>query len=353
MDLTAFLKELCAAPGISGYEHSVRDLIRRAWEPLVSEVRVDPLGSLWATRHGSGKAPRPKIMLASHMDAIGLMVTQIAGDFLHVTSVGGIDARILPGQLVTVHGRSALPGVVAAPPAYLLPADAQEGVTPLTELIVDTGLPGDKLAEQVKVGDVVSFAAPARELQGGLLCAKSLDNRAAVAAVTRCLENLQGRTHVWDVVAVATTQEELGVIGARTSAFALRPDLAVAIDVTHGSGPAAKDLPDKTYPVGGGPTLTLGPNIHPALFAAFTALADRLEIPHTIEVTPQHSGTDAFGIQVAREGIPTMVIGLPLRNMHTPVEVVSPKDIERAGRLLAEFAAGLTADYMDTLKIDA
>jgi putative aminopeptidase FrvX len=352
MDLTVFLKELSAVPGVSGYEHSVRDLIRTAWTPLVSDVHIDPLGSLWAAKSGSGKAPRPKIMLAAHMDAIGMMVTQVAGEFLRVTSVGGLDARVLPGQLVTIHGRTAVAGVVVAPPAFLLPSEDREGVTPLTELLVDTGLPGDKLAEQVNVGDVISFAAPARELQNGLLCAKSLDNRAAVAAVTRCLEDLQGRTHVWDVVAVATSQEELGVRGARTSAFALRPDLAVAVDVTHGSGPAVKDLPDKTFAVGGGPTLVMGPNIHPGLFAAFTALADRLEIPYSVEVTPQHSGTDAFGIQVAREGIPTMVIGLPLRNMHTPVEVISPKDIERAGRLLAEFAAGLTAGFMDALTID-
>lgn len=352
MDLIAHLKELSAAPGVSGYENSVRDLIRAAWAPLVSETKIDPLGSLWATKHGSGKAPRPKIMLAAHMDAIGLMVTQVVGEFLRVTSVGGLDARVLPGQLVTVHGRTDLPGVVTAPPSFLLPKENQEGVTPLTEMLVDTGLPGDKLAEQVKVGDVISFAAPPRDLQNGLLCAKSLDNRASVATLTRCLENLQGRAHVWDVIAVATSQEEVGVRGARTSAFALRPDLAVAVDVTHGSGPAVRDLPDKTFAVGGGPTLGLGPNIHPAVYAAFAALAERLEIPHAVEVLPQQSGTDAFGIQVAREGIPTMVLGLPLRNMHTPVEVISPKDIERAARLLAEFAASLPPNFLETLKFD-
>ena len=235
---------------------------------------------------------------------------------------------------------------------FLLPRENQEGVTPLSEILVDTGLTADKLAEQVKVGDVISFAAPPRELQNGLLCAKSLDNRAALAAVTRCLEDLQGRTHLWDVIAVATSQEEVGARGARTSAFALWPDLAVVIDVTHGSGPAVRDLPDKTYTVGGGPTLILGPNIHPALYAAFTALAERLEIPHASEGTPEHSGTDAFGIQVARAGIPTMVLGLPLRNMHTPVEVISPKDLERTGRLLAEFIASLPANFLETLKFD-
>ena len=352
MDLLSHLKELSALPGLSGYEKPVREAIRAAWAPLVSETHVDQLGSFWATRSGSGKAPRPKIMLAAHMDAIGLMVTQIVGDFLRVTSIGGLDARVLPGQLVCVHGKADLSGVLVAPPAFLLPKGAGDGVVPLAEILVDTGLPGDELARQVRVGDVISFAAPPCDLQNGLLCAKSLDNRAAVATLTLCLEQLQSRTHVWDVVAVATTQEELGTLGARTSAFSIAPDLAIAVDVTHGSGPAVRDMPDRTYAVGGGPTLGLGPNIHPGLCATIQAVADRLEIPYAIEPMPQHSGTDAFGIQVARAGIPTMVIGLPLRNMHTPVEVMSLKDINRAGRLLAEFIAGLGADFMTTLKYD-
>ena len=352
MDLLSHLKELSALPGLSGYEHSVRETIRAAWAPFVSETHIDQLGSLWATKAGSGKAPRPKIMLAAHMDAIGLMVTQIVGDFLRVTEIGGLDARVLPGQLVCVHGKSELTGVLAAPPAFLLPKNIADGVVPLSEILVDTGLPGEELAEQVKVGDVISFAGPPCELQNNLFCAKSLDDRAAVAVLTLCLEQLQNRIHVWDVVAVATTQEELGTRGARTSAFSIAPDLAIAVDVTHGSGPAVRDLPDRTFPVGGGPTLGLGPNIHPGLCAAIQAVAEQLEIPHAIEPLPQHSGTDAWAIQVARAGIPTMVIGLPLRNMHTPVEVLSLKDLNRAGRLLAEFIASLGADFMATLKYD-
>jgi endoglucanase len=350
MDLLAHLKELSALPGLSGYEQPVRDLIRTAWNPFVSEIHVDPLGSLWATKTGSGKAPRPKIMLAAHMDAIGLMVTQIVGDFLRVTAVGGLDARVLPAQPVWVHGKTDLAGVLVAPPAFLLPKGNGDGVVPLSEILVDTGLTGEQLSEQVKVGDLISFASRPRELQNGFFCAKSLDDRAAVAVLTVCLEQLQSRIHVWDVVSVATTQEEVGTRGARTSAFSIAPDLAIAVDVTHGSGPAVKDLPDKTYAVGGGPTLGLGPNIHPGLCAAVQAAAERLEIPYAIEPLPQHSGTDAFGIQVARAGIPTMVIGLPLRNMHTPVEVLSLKDVNRAGRLLAEFITSLGADFMATLK---
>ena len=352
MDLLTHLKELCQAPGLSGHEGRARDLIRAAWTPLTDEVHVDGLGSLWAVRRGAGAEPRPRLMLAAHMDAIGLMVTQIEGEFLRVIQVGGIDARVMPGQPVTVHGRADLPGVVAQPPAFLLPKANRDGVVPVTELLVDVGLPAAQVAEQVRLGDVISLAQPPRDLQGGLLAANRLDNRASVAAVTACLEELRARPAHWDVIAVATAQEEVTLGGAIAAAFALNPQLAIAIDVTHAAGPAVKEFTDKTYPLGGGPVLGLGPNIHPKLHAALKETAERLEMPHSLEAMPQHSGTDAFGIQVAREGIPTMVVSLPLRNMHTPVEIVALKDVQRAGRLLAEFIGGLQPDFLSALALE-
>lgn len=354
MDTLTHLKELCSAPGLSGYESPVREMIRAAWSPLTDEIQVDGLGSLWATKRGTGKDPRPKLMLAAHMDAIGLMVTQVEGEFLRVTSVGGIDARVMPGQLVTVHGAQTedLPGLVAQPPAFLLPKANREGVVPVTELVVDVGLSADEVARRVRIGDLVSFAQKPQELQNGAVMAKSMDNRSSVAAVTVCLDALQHLPHVWDVIAVATVQEEVGLKGARTSAFALEPDLAIAIDVTHGDGPNVKEFSYKTAKLDSGPALGLGPNIHTGLFNAVKAAAERLELPHTVEVMPQHSGTDAFAIQIAHAGIPTMVVSLPLRNMHTPVEMLMLRDVNRVGRLLAEFAAGLSADFMSGLTLD-
>jgi endoglucanase len=352
MDTLTHLKELCSAPGLSGYENPVREIIRAAWAPLADEVKVDRLGSLWATKRGAGKEPRRKLMLAAHMDAIGLMVTQVEGEFLRVTSVGGVDARVMPGQLVTVHGAQDLPGLVAQPPAFLLSKANREGVVPVAELLVDVGLPADEVAKRVHVGDVVSFAQPPQELQNGAVMAKSMDNRASVAAVTVCLDALQHLPHVWDVIAVATVQEEVGLKGARASAFALEPDLAIAIDVTHGDGPNVKEFSSKTVKLDSGPALGLGPNIHTGLFNAVKAVADRLELPHTVEVMPAHSGTDAFAIQIARAGIPTLVVSIPLRNMHTPVEMLMLKDVNRVGRLLAEFAAGLSVDFMSSLTLD-
>jgi tetrahedral aminopeptidase len=352
LDTLAHLKELCAAAGLPGHETPLRQIVRSAWAPLTDELHEDRLGSLWAWRRGQGDEPRPRLMLAAHMDAIGLMVTEIEGDFLRVTNLGGIDVRVLPGQLVTVHGREDLPAVVALPPAFLLPKNQRDNFPPLGELLVDTGLPEAELRERVQLGDLVSFAQPPRELLNGHLTAKSLDNRASLAAVTVCLEALQQRAHAWDIVAVATVQEETGLRGASGAAFGLEPDLAVAIDVTFGIDWATREFAYQSMPLGGGPALGLGPNIHPGMHAAFKAAAERAEIAFSIEPMPAHSGTDAFAIQIARQGVPTMVVSIPLRNMHTPVEVVAIKDISRTGRLLAEFAASLQPDFLLGLSLD-
>jgi endoglucanase len=164
--------------------------------------------------------------------------------------------------------------------------------------------------------------------------------------VTHCLDLLRQRPHAWDLWAVASVQEEETLGGALTSAFQLRPDLAVAIDVTFAKGPGASDY--RTFQMDKGPTLGWGPNIHPGLHERFKKLAEQLEIPFLVEVMPRHSGTDAYALQVSAEGIPSMVISIPLRYMHTPVEMISMKDIERTGRLMAEFIARLEPDFMTT-----
>jgi putative aminopeptidase FrvX len=352
IDLLTHLKALCAVPGLPGYEGPVRDLLRAAWTPLADALHQDKLGNLIAERQGARSAPRPRVMLAAHMDAIGLMVTRVEGEFLRVMSNGGIDARVLPGQLVTVHGREDLPAVAAQPPAFLLPKARRDNVVPVPELVIDAGLPAKRLAELVRVGDLVSFAEPPHELLNEQLSAHSLDNRASLAALTVCLEALQGRRVAWDVLAAATVQEEIGLRGAGVAAFALQPDLAVAVDVTYGSDANTREFSHRTKALGDGPVLGLGPNIHPGLHAAFKSAAERAEIPYTIEAMWANSGTDAAALQLARAGIPTMVVSIPLRNMHTPVEVVALKDISRTGRLLAEWVIGLEAGFMQTLVLD-
>jgi len=344
IDLQTFLKNLISQPGLSGHEAPVRQMIQDAWLPLVDETSTSRLGSLHALKRGGGPEPRPGILLSAHMDAIGMMVTGSVDGFLRFTKIGGLDPRVLPGQLVTVHGRQDLPGVIVQPPAHLLPTGAGDNTVAIQHLLIDTGLDERELRRKVRVGDVVSYAQAPLSTAGETLVGHSLDNRASVAAVTHCLELLQGRQHAWDVWAVASSQEEETLGGARTSAFQLRPALAVVIDVTFAASPGSPA--HRTFPLAKGPTLGWGPNIHPALFNSFKELADRLEIPYAVEVMPRHSGTDAFAIQVVAEGIPCMVLSIPLRYMHTPVEMVAMKDIQRAGRLLAEFIAGLPLDFM-------
>jgi endoglucanase len=346
-ELKAFLKDLISAPGISGYESAVRPIIEKAWEGVTDSLSVSRLGSLHGFQRGVGPEPRPSILLAAHMDAIGLMVNAVLDGFIRIISIGGIDVRVLPGQIVTVHGRQDLPGLIVQTPARLLPAKVQGGVVPLEYLMVDVGLPPDEVSSLVRVGDPVSFAQPPLETAGETLVGHTLDNRASIAALTHCLEILRLRPHAWDVWAVATVQEEITLGGAYTSAFQLHPSLAVSVDVTFGSSPGSPS--HMTFPIGKGPTLVLGPNIHPFLFNNMKELAEKLEIPYSVEPVPINSGTDSVAMQVVGEGIPNLVVGIPLRYMHTPVEMVSMKDITRAGRLLAEFIAQLDENFMDRL----
>ncbi len=349
-DILPFLKQLISAPGLSGYENPIRKIIETTWAPITDELSISKIGSLHGLQRGSGAKPRPSIMIATHMDAIGLMVNGIVDGFLHITEIGGIDPRVLPGQPVTIHGREDIHGVVIQPPARLLPPKYADNPVPLEYLLVDTGLPASRINKLVRIGDLISFAQPPIEISDEILAGHSLDNRASVAALTYCLEELRNRPHTWDVWAVATAQEEETLGGAHTSTFQLSPGIAVAMDVTFAQSPGSPN--HKTFPQGKGPTIGLGPNIHPAIHKDFVRLAEKLEIPYSVEPMPRFSGTDAIAMQVTAEGIPCIVIGIPLRYMHTPVEMVSVKDIQRAGRLLAEFIAQLEPNYLEKITWD-
>lgn len=349
-DILPFLKSLLSVPGLSGYEAPAARLIEAEWSPLVNEVSLSRLGSVHGFKRGSGAEPRPSILVTAHMDAIGLMVTQIEDGFLRITPVGEVDSRILPGQSVIVHAQESLPGVIVMPHARLLPPGEGNGVLDFPNLFVDVGLLPSQVAELVRVGDLVSFGTEAAEMSGETVSGHTLDNRASVAALTLCLHELGSKSHTWDIWAAATVREEIDFGGATTSAFQLRPDLAIALDATFAKGAGAHDW--QTFPLGKGPTFGRGPNIHPYLFNRFKDLAARLEIPHATEIMPEASGTDSMAMQVSAEGIPTFIMSIPVRNMHTPVEMVSLKDIQRAGRLLAEFIAGLGPDFLSAITWD-
>ncbi len=331
------------------------ELIREKWTPLVDELQVSRLGSLHGLKRGSAGPSGPAMLIAAHMDAIGLIVNKVSDGFLYIAAIGGVDVRVLPGMPVLVHasGRGELeelPGVVVRPPVRLLPDDTPKDQVSIGDLLVDTGLAAREVARRVRVGDRISFNTEPVELAGETLSGHTLDNRASVAALTVCLEELQSRSHDWDVWAAATTQEEITFAGAATSAFQLQPALAIAVDTTFAKGPGSSGW--QTFPLGKGVTIGLGPNIHPLLHKRFKDLASAMEIPYAVEPMPSESGTDAHAMQVSAAGIPTLVVEIPLRYMHTPVEVVALKDVQRMGRLLAEFAASLEIDFIENIRWD-
>ena len=350
MDTVPLLKRLSEASGVSGYEHQVREIVREEFARHADEVRTDTLGSVIALKRGTAPEPRPAIMLATHMDEIGLIVSEMEEGFIHFQQVGGYDDRVLLGQEVVVHGRQDLPGIIGGRPPHVLPMAERKKPIPYDKLLIDVGLTPEELAAQVRVGDLITMNRQIVELQGGLASGKAMDNRVSVVAAAICLEKLGRMHHEWDAYAVATVQEEVGLKGAITSTFHLQPDLAIAIDVTFGKQPATPD--EHTYELGQGPTIGCGPNFHPRLYEALVDAAKALEMSHQIEPAARVGGTDAVAMQVSREGIPTALVSIPLRSMHTPIETVSIKDVERTGRLLAHFISHLDGAFLDSLTWD-
>ena len=361
METAALLKELTEARGPSGYEEEVRQIIRARFAAHARDVRIDSLGNCIALLPGTGDPPagveadgapprgaRPGLMITGHMDEIALMVSQVEKGFLRVAQVGGFDPRVLLAQEVIVHGAREIPGiVVSVPPHFTDPADREKPVA-LEKLFIDVGLPPQEVDSLVHVGDLVTLRARWTELAGGYAACKSMDDRAGVAAIVLCLEELSQRRHAWDVYAVATVQEEVGSRGAMTGAFGVAPAAAVALDVTFGMQHGLSTA--EAVKMDSGPTIAMGPNFHPRLFDRLIETAKAIELPHQVEPIPGPSGTDAWHIQVSGSGVPCGLVGIPVRYMHTPVETVCLRDVERAARLLAEFVCRLPIGFAETLE---
>jgi len=343
-DLMSFVKSLSSLPGISGYESPVKEIISREWIGLVDDLKTSKVGSLQGLRRGTGKSPRPSVLIAAHMDAIGLMVSNLKDGFLQVTNIGGIDPRVLPGTPVIVHGKRPLPGVIAWNPIYQSSDKRTEPAIMLESLVVDIGLAPSQVTKLVNIGNPISFDTPPVVLEGGYLCGHSLDNRVSIGALTACMNELAGTGQYWDVWALASVQEEINLGGAATSTFEIDPDIAIILDTTYGKSPGTDGW--EFFELGAGPTLGLGANIHPYLHRRIQQVADRSNIPCKVEPMPTDSLTDAWAVQVTRSGVPCMVLSIPIRNMHTPVELGMLDDIRLTARLLTEFILDLEPDFL-------
>jgi len=350
-DLKAHLKAMVEAHAPSGYEEPLRAIVREEWAGLVDTMEMDKLGSLIGIKRATQPLDPPRrIMLAAHMDEIGLMVRDVVDGFIYIHRVSGVDNRIMPSQPVIVHGKRELPGIVASVPPHLLNNDQRQKYPGFDELIIDVGLPAAEVADLVHIGDLITPDAPMIDLNGTRVAGKAMDDRACLAAVTVCLNELKSLQHRWDVYAVATVQEETGLYGAATAAYKVQPDIAIALDVTFAGQPGVDG--DTSSDIGGGPVVSIGPNFHGKMVDQIKDVARRNELKFQEDTIPGASGTDAWAIQVAREGIPTALLGIAIRNMHSPVETLDLKDITRTGRLMAQFIASLDGDFLATIDWD-
>jgi len=347
---TELLKRLSLAIGVSGYSgpKNVHNAIAAEMEPYVDRFERDRIGSVVGFKEGQQDQPefekRRKVMLAAHLDEIGAVVTQVDEGFLRFTQIGGLDDRVLMGQEVIVHGQRDLPGLIGSVPPHLLPPNESNNTVDQAKMHIDVGLQPRQVKKLVQVGDRVSFARTPDELLNGLLSGKAMDNRASVAAMIVCLQELNKLNHQWDVYLVATADEEWGsFVGATTQAYAIHPDVAIVLDVTFA------DVDEIEVELNAGPVIGLGPSNHPVLRQHLLEICENLELKYQSEVMPSGAGTDAYAIEISREGVPTIVISLPSRYMHSPVEVVQPKDVERIGRLIAHFIAGLDETFVAEL----
>src|SRR5262245_35562902 len=340
-----FLKDLLTSPSPSGYEQPVQTVVRNYVGAFADEVRTDWHGNVIAAVNPGGA---PRIMLAGHCDQLGLMVKHIdARGSVWADSIGGWDIQMLIGQQMVIWGQNgAVPGVIARKPIHLLSADDRKKVPELKDLWIDVGAKDrDEARQVVSVGDPVTFALGVHKLRNNLASAPGMDNKVGAWVVMSALQLVATREPQAAVFAGSTVQEEIGLRGAQTSAFAIDARIGIAVDVTHATDCPTLDV--KQYGdinLGDGPVLYRGPNVNPAVHARLVQQAGQSEIPFQIGGLSRAASNDANVMQITRGGLATGIVAIPNRYMHSPVEVVSLSDLENAAKLIAEFCASVTKD---------
>lgn len=337
------LDKLLRTGAPSGYEGPAADIWREA--ASFAELSTDGLGSSIA-RVGEAK---PLFAVVGHIDEIGLIITHVdEKGFLWFAPIGGWDPQILVGQRVEVRTKDGLvPGVVGRKPIHLLEPDQRKKVVELKSMHIDIGAAdGEEAKSLIRVGDPVVIAAEPLPVAGDRLVSKSMDNRlgayVALESLRRCHE---GDGPGGSFAAVAAVQEEIGLFGARTAAFEVRPDIAVAVDVTHATdAPGVDEKEIGTHPLGSGPVIGRGSTLSPKVTELLIETAEAEGIEYSLSASGRGTSTDADVLQISRAGIPTGLVSIPLRYMHSPVEMVDLADVEAVVNLLAAFGSRLSAD---------
>jgi putative aminopeptidase FrvX len=344
MPLPETLRKLLTAPGPSGYEQAPAAVFRDA-AAAFAEITYDSVGSSVARVRGTGEGPF--VAVVGHIDEIGLIVHHIDDDgFLWFTGVGGWDPVILVGQRVEIFSRSRgrVPGVVGKKPIHLLKDDERKKAPELKNLHIDIGArDGEDARSMVRIGDVAVIAGEPVELPNNRVISRSMDNRLGCYVAFEAARLVaEAGDAPGDVAAVAVAQEEITFGGARTTAYTQRPDIAVVVDVTFATdAPGSDEKETGRHKFGSGPVLTRGSTLDPIVFELLHAAGEAEDIPFTLAASARSTGTDADAFHISRGGIPSAVVSVPLRYMHSPVEMVQLDDVENAARLIAAFVRRL------------
>jgi putative aminopeptidase FrvX len=334
------LRELLTTPGPSGYEQSAATVFRQACSSFSDEVIRDSVGSTVARVRGTGDGPT--VAVIGHIDEIGLIVKHIDDKgFLWFGGVGGWDPTVLIGQRVELITRAGpVPGVVGKKPIHLLKEDERKKVPELKDLHIDIGAADEEeAARQVRIGDVAVIAGAPVELGNGRVVSRSMDNRLGCFVAYEAARLIsEGERPAADVCAVAVAQEEITLGGATTTAYSLRPDVAIVVDVTFATDvPGADEKELGRHRFGSGPVITRGATLDPAVFDLLYDTATAEGIPFTVDASARRTGTDADAVHLSRAGVPCGLVSVPLRYMHSPVEMVQLEDVDNAARLIAAF----------------
>ena len=333
MELIDKIKKLTSEFGVSGDEKRVSAIAAELLGEYTDQVEIDEFGNVTGFIP-CGVEGAPTLMLDAHIDQIGFIVTEVTdGGFLRFMSIG-VDQRMLPGsELAVLTREGVLRGVVGTIPAIM--QHDESASIPLTDMTVDIGMTGEEARRVVRVGDYMAFYNPPFELLGDKLCSKALDDRACFVCILHALELLKNKQLKVNLLVCASIKEELGGHGSMYVAYRHKPEFAIAIDVSHAKTPDAPEVVDE---LGKGPIIDIGYNTRPELFALIKKAAEDNSIPHQPKACPAGSGTNAWSIQLAGKGVSTFVMSLPLKYMHSPVEVLHMEDVRNTGALIAAFA---------------
>ncbi|MCC6694503.1 MAG: M42 family metallopeptidase [Candidatus Hydrogenedentes bacterium] len=337
-----FLKHLLSTPSPSGFEEKIQQVCKAYVKPYVDKIYKDVHGNQYHVINAD--APL-RVMLAGHVDEIALMVNHIDDKgFLGFQAIGGIDASVLDGQRVQVHHeKGAVPGVIGRKAIHLTDPDERGKPMQIHQMWIDIGAKNKKEAQRlVAIGDPATIDAGFLELRNDRVVARAMDDRIGAFVILETMRLLHKRKVPCAVYCVTTVQEEVGLRGATTSAYGCNPHAGIAVDVAHATDhPNCDNKRYGAFTLDGGPILHLGPNINPIVAKGLIAAAKRKRIPYQVEAAPRGTGTDANAMQLSRGGVATGLIGVPNRYMHSPVEMVSLRDVEQCSELLAEWICTL------------